>query len=176
MTLKDCKNRDNLLSPIYSQRGNSSIKTIGDFNVFSISYKVNEKYYINIQETVINCILNQLLADDLIELLLKSEKNYQYIVSRLISLNLKIKGVTIMTEGMKGAYACAKKVTRKIEKNKVSAYKNKLISAIVAEDYGKVCDILLQLSSSSEISFSLRMTYLRTLRKIRNWRTHLLMH
>ncbi len=150
------KNRDNsyFQSLFIRKEAIQVLKTIGDFNVFSISYKVNEKYYINIQETVINCILNQLLADDLIELLLKSEKNYQYIVSRLISLNLKIKGVTIMTEGMKGAYACAKKVTRKIEKNKVSAYKNKLISAIVAEDYGKVCDILLQLSSSSEISFS----------------------
>lgn len=129
------------------------LKSIGDLKAFSISYKVNDNYYINIQSEVINCVLNQLITDGLIELLLKSERNYQYIISRLISVNLKIKGVDSVTEGMKGAYACAKKVTEKIEKNKVSAYKKKLISAIVAEDYGKVCDILLQLSSYSEISF-----------------------
>ena len=70
------KNRDNsyFQSLFIRKEAIQVLKTIGDFNVFSISYKVNEKYYINIQETVINCILNQLLADDLIELLLKSEE------------------------------------------------------------------------------------------------------
>lgn len=129
------------------------LKSIGELKVFSIPYKVNENYYIQIQEVVINCILNRLLADDLIEMLLKSEGNYSYVVKRLIDVNLKIKGADSMTDGMKGAFACAKKVTEKIEKNKVNAYKKKLISAIVAEDYGRACDILLQLSSYSEISF-----------------------
>lgn len=128
-------------------------KSIGDLKAFSISYKVNENYYIHIQEEIIHCILNQLVTDNLIEMLLKSEGNYSYLISRLILVNLKIKGVDSMTDGMKGAFACAKKVTKKIEKNKVSAYKKKLISAVVAEDYGRACDILLQLSSYSEISF-----------------------
>ena len=48
---------------------------------------------------------------------------------------------------------CAEDVVKKIEKNKVKSYRQKLTSAIVAEDYDRFCEILLQLSSYSEIAF-----------------------
>lgn len=129
------------------------LKSMSDINTFSISYKLNDNYYINIQREVINCILNELMTDYLIELLLKSKRNYSYVISRLIELNLKIKGVGLMNDKMKGAYSCAKKVVEKIEKNKIRSYRQKLISAIVAEDYSRVCDVLLQLSSYSNVTF-----------------------
>ena len=41
MTLKDCKNRDNLFPvSIYSQRGNPSIKNNRDFNVSQFHIKL----------------------------------------------------------------------------------------------------------------------------------------
>ncbi len=149
------KNReDSFFQSLFIRKDSIQIlKAIENLKTFSISYKVNENYYIHIHEEVIHCILNKLVTDDLIEMLLKSGRNYSYIIKKLIEINLKIKGVENMTDGMKGAFACARKVTGKIEKNKVSAYKKKLISAVVAEDYGRACDILLQLSSYSEISF-----------------------
>mgnify|MGYP001005153385 CR=1 FL=1 len=130
------------------------LRSLGEIKSISISYKVNDNYYINIQKEVIDCILNELYVDDIIELLLKSNKNYSYVINKLININQKIKGVWIMTSGMKGAYACAKKVVKNIESNKIKSYRQKLISAIVAKDYDRVNDILLQLSSYSGISFN----------------------
>lgn len=130
------------------------LRSLGEIKSISISYKVNDNYYINIQKEVIDCILNELYVDDIIELLLKSNKNYSYVINKLININQKIKGVWIMTSGMKGAYACAKKVVKNIESNKIKSYRQKLISAIVAKDYDRVNDILLQLSSYSGTSFN----------------------
>jgi CRISPR-associated protein Cst1 len=149
------KNRDNgyFESLFIRKQAVELFKSIGDIKPFSISYKVNDNYYINIQKEVINNILNELVVDDLIELLLKSDRNYSYIVSKLIYVNEKIKGAGQMTDEMKSAYGCARKVVEKIEKNKVKSYRQKLISAIVAGDYNRACDILLQLSSYSDVTF-----------------------
>lgn len=130
------------------------LRSLGEIKSISRSYKVNVNYYINIQKEAIGCILNELYVDDLIELLLKSNDNYSYVINKLININQKIKGVWIMTSGMKGAYACAKKVVEKIETNKIKSYRQRLISAIVSKDYDRVNDILLQLSSYSGVGFN----------------------
>ena len=54
---------------------------------------------------------------------------------------------------LKGAFACAKQVSKVIEDNKIDSYKQKLTSSIIFKDYDRVCQILLQLSNYSGIEF-----------------------
>lgn len=62
-----------------------------------------------------------------------------------------------MNDAMRGAYACAKEVVKVFEarraENKIDSYRTKLISAIVAKDYNRFCQILLQLSNYSNVNF-----------------------
>ena len=62
-----------------------------------------------------------------------------------------------MTQDMKSAFGCAKEVVKKFierkQENKIDTYRQKLISAVVFHDYDRACDILLQLSNYSEVSF-----------------------
>lgn len=123
------------------------------YDIFCFSIKVSEDYWINVQGEVLNCILNQLRADRLIELFLKNNER-QYVVSKLITLNSLIENRGIeMEKKTKVAYACAKEVVKKLPENKLSSYRQKLTSAIVFNDYDRVCEVLLQLSNYAEVSF-----------------------
>ena len=136
------------------------LREIKNIKLFSINIKVTEDYYISDQDKLIDNILNNLVIDELIELLLKEDikvYNYGNVISRLIEINIKIKGVKELTSDMKSAYGCAKRVSEKFVKenksNKIKSYRQKLISSIIFEDYSRVCDILLQLSAYSDINF-----------------------
>lgn len=58
-----------------------------------------------------------------------------------------------MTKNMKSAYASAKRVSEKLEENKLNSYKQKLISAVTFKNKDRFCEILLQLSSFSGVVF-----------------------
>ena len=58
-----------------------------------------------------------------------------------------------MNQSMRGAYACAKAVVKTIPENKSISYRQKLTSAIVFKDYDRCCQILLQLSNYSGVTF-----------------------
>ncbi|WP_300380667.1 type I CRISPR-associated protein Cas8a1/Csx8 [Clostridium sp.] len=124
-----------------------------EYKSFCFSHKITDKYYINIQKEVTESILNNVLLDNLIELFLK-EKNRDYIVSQLIKINVLIRRDKTMKNRLKGAYACAKKVSEVLQINKLDSYKQKLTSSIIFKDYDRVCQILLQLSNYSGIEFS----------------------
>lgn len=126
-----------------------------DYKAFCIPLKINENYYIDVQEKVTNCILNLILTDELIELFLKQKNGNGYLASQFIEINWLIrKGGEMMKKKMSGAYACAKEVVKKIPANKIDSYRQKLTSAIVFKDYDRVCQILLQLSNYSDVSFN----------------------
>lgn len=138
------------------------LKTLKGIN---FSVKITDDYYIRIGNEVIHCILNDLKVDSLIYFLLKEEEkrkggefSYNYAIQRLIGVNQIIKEEEIMTEQMKVAYGQAIKCTNNLicqnRENKIQSYKNKLISAMVAEDYDRVNLILLELSGYSETSFT----------------------
>lgn len=122
-----------------------------DYEALNISYKVNERYYRNIQKEVMECILNNIVLDNLIELYLKNKNSY--IVSQLIKINILMRGEKGMKDKLKGAFACAKKVAGSIEQNKIDSYRQKLTSSIVFKDYDRACQILLQLSNYSNVEF-----------------------
>ena len=130
------------------------LRAIKDYyDIFGFSIKVTDDYWINIQEEVLKCILNNLRTDYLIEMFLKNNEN-QYVVSKLIALNILIEeGGLEMEKRTKVAYACAKEVVSKLPENKLSSYRQKLTSAIVFNDFDRVCEILLQLSNYAEVSF-----------------------
>lgn len=132
-----------------------------DYNSICFFYKVNDKYYINIQKKITNNILNNLVLDEIIELVLKDRekrdkrvlRNNNYIVDQMIKVNILIRGDIGMKDRLKGAYACAKQVIKVLPDNKISSYRQKLISAIIFKDYDKANQILLQLSNYSGIEF-----------------------
>lgn len=138
------------------------LKEIKDVKQFMYSYKVSDNYYIDVLEEVMDSIINGLNMDSLIDLFLKADAKkeshpYSYLISKLIEVNTSIKGVDNMKEHSKWAYASAKEVNRVLrarnQENKINSYKQKLISAITADDYKRVCDILLQLSSYTSVEF-----------------------
>lgn len=122
-----------------------------EYKYLCTSHNVNEKYKIDIQKEVTEGIINNMLLDNLIETLLKAQK--EFLVSKLIKINGLIRGSNNMKDKLKGAFACAKQVSKVIEDNKIDSYKQKLTSSIIFKDYDRVCQILLQLSNYSEIEF-----------------------
>lgn len=123
-----------------------------DYKVFCFSYKITDNYYINIQKEVTEAVLNDLLLDNLIELFLKNNEE-GYLVLNLIKVNLEIRGYKPMEDKIKGAYKCAKRVSEKMEYNKLDNYKQKLINAVICKNYDRVYQILLQLSNYIGIEF-----------------------
>lgn len=140
------------------------LKKLENLKGISFSVKVTDDYYIRIGSEVIHHILNDLKVDSLIYFLLKEEEkkrggefSYRFAIQRLITVNQIIKEEDAMTDQMKGAYSSAISCTRKLasenKENKIKSYKQKLISAIVAEDYDRVNVVLLQLSEFSDTPF-----------------------
>lgn len=122
-----------------------------DYKAFSTYHKVTDKYYKDIQKEVMECIINNMVLDNLIEMSLKANKSY--LATQLIQTNILIRSSEDMKERLKGAYACSKKVAEVLEKNKLDSYRQKLISSIIFKDYDRVCQILLQLSNYSGVEF-----------------------
>ena len=146
-----------------------SIKILRKLNVyesFCFSVKINDNYYLDVQKKVMECILNLVRTDELIEFFLKRDmrrdiqSDSEYLVSLLIRVNnLICGGGESMNQAMRGAYACAKEVVKAIPENKYKAYRQKLTSAVVFKDYDRCCQILLQLSNYSGVTFDLYITF-----------------
>lgn len=148
------KNRENaFFETLYIRKESIDIlRKLKVYEPFCFSLKINDNYYMNIQKKVMDCILNLIRTDELIELFLK--KDSEYLVSQFIRINQLIcGGGEEMNKSMKVAYACAKEVVKKLPENKRESYRQKLTSAIVFKDYDRCCQILLQLSNYSEVTF-----------------------
>lgn len=127
--LKDCKNLDCLYNFCYTKNGY-------DYNFFYI----------------FNCVLNSVQLDNLIVWILKDSKYISKIqLKALIEINQKLnKGVEKMTEKQKQVYGCAKAISKKLEKNKIISYRQKLTSAMSINNTEKIYSILTHLSNFTE--------------------------
>lgn len=130
------------------------------YEPFCFSVKIADNYYMDVQKKVTDCILNLVRTDEIIEFFLKQDikrdvkYSSEYLVSLLIRINnLICKGGEKLNQSMRGAYACAKAVVKTIPENKSISYRQKLTSAIVFKDYDRCCQILLQLSNYSGVTF-----------------------
>jgi CRISPR-associated protein Cst1 len=136
-------------------------------------FKVNEKFYIDLEKEVINGILNLTNLDNLILKLLKHDRGIGAMikVNRLIhktiidiedSGKLKQRNIYInelggkeMSKNYKNAIGCGIAVKKSIkDKNKIKSYKNKLITAISFKDYNQFNLVLMKLSDYSGIGFA----------------------
>ena len=132
------------------------LSKIKNYEGIKVVYKdKNPKKPDYLENDIIDCVLNKVRLDSIIEMLLKSNKyNYSYNIKTLIEINELIYGGDIMNQNMKRAFAAAKSVNEALESNKINSYKQKLISSITFKDYDRFCEILLQLSSYSGIVFN----------------------
>jgi CRISPR-associated protein Cst1 len=130
-----------------------------------VNNSVNEaNNWFSMGKFIINSILNDIKLDNIINYMLKNKFDHKYLVSRLIRVNVYIydniydSEEGIMKNGQKAAYAAALEVRKALagKKNKIDAYEKRLISAISLRDYNKVQEILLHLSSYTQV----RMNFL----------------
>ncbi len=131
------------------------LKKIYETSNIRFVYKYNYNYYLNVEESVINCCLNNMDLDGLIERLLvigiKEENKFvTVVITKLIGINVDWKGVKGMSDITERArnvgYGVGQKIKGRNGENKVKSYKNKLTNAIVAHDYDRVLEIMLQMS------------------------------
>lgn len=123
------------------------------YNVLTIPCRLENGDYIPCENIVTDSVLNNLYLDNLIQALLKEKSKKTVLISILIEINQMIYGGNNMEAKTYYAKETAKLVSKKIDKNKVNSYQQKLISAICFKDYDKYCDILLNLSAYSGIAF-----------------------
>lgn len=155
------KSRDkNYYETVYvREKAINIFKKSDDFDYKGIKfwYRDDEKNPKYMEPEIVNRILNGIRMDSIIEVLFKSKNNHSYNIKTLIAINnLIYEGGIEMTKKMKSAYAAAKEVRNKLknQENKINSYKQKLISAVTFNDKDRFCEILLQLSSFSEVTFN----------------------
>lgn len=138
-------------------------KEIKNYKSIMFSKKIAENYYLDIQKIITDSIINLKRIDDTIEILLKDKSRLSDEIIKINNLIYETINPLIyrgedMDKKMKNAYSTAQQLKTKfiVEKkeNKIASYRSKLVSAITLKDYDKFCDILLQLSSYSQIPFN----------------------
>lgn len=127
-------------------------------------YQISDNYWLNVEKEVYWRCLNNVFLDDVILQMLKIyfDKDVNKMVVKLrtdtlIDINEAWKGNKVMDEIM-DARRCGKKVSKKLiednKKNKISSFKQKIVSALVAHDYDRVNEVILSLSSYVNMEFS----------------------
>lgn len=162
------KNVDNpYFETFYLRRESIAIfRKIQNYTMFCRVVKLDEGY-VQIQEEVTNAISNLQLMDGLIDALIKKDvndeaANYCTLVWNILQLNLLIRsqlniGGENMNKNMRSAYACAENAVavlrKRNQKNKISSYQTKLLSALIFHDYNRFSEILLSLSNYTDVYF-----------------------
>lgn len=164
------KNRDNeFFETMFLRR--KSIEIIGKikkyYKCFNRYYKVNDNYYIDIAERVMMAIVNLVNVNDLINIFIKDDNprldgyRNSFIVDKLISVNILIKGDENMANDVFFAKRCAKEISKNkyLDKNKIKSYRTKLTSALIFKDYSRFCHILMQLANftGADLDFAYKL-------------------
>ncbi len=130
-----------------------ALKNIYDKHDIHFVHQYSSEHYLNVEEEVIHCCVNNLYLDSLLERLLVISREKEYvsiIIHRLLKINIDWKGDADMSEittrAQKAGYHVGQHIIAKSGENKAKSYKNKLINAIVAHDYDRVLEIMLQMS------------------------------
>lgn len=159
------KSRDNdYYSTLYVRADRlKQLRNLSDKSL-NFVYQISDNYWLNVEKEVYWRCLNNVFLDDVILRMLKIyfDKDVNKIVVKLctdtlIDINEAWKGNEVMDEIM-DARRCGKKVSKKLiednKKNKISSFKQKIVSALVAHDYDRVNEVILSLSSYVNMEFS----------------------
>jgi CRISPR-associated protein Cst1 len=113
--------------------------------------------FVNADEIVLDHIVNGVYLDDFIDRLLKDDgrQSHGALINRLLYVNMLLKDAEgeDMNKKMGSAFRAARAVTGNLEENKLNAYRQKLLSSIIAHDYDRFKEILLQLSVYAGVEF-----------------------
>lgn len=127
-------------------------------------YMIANNDWLDVEREVYERCINNVFLDDIILQMLKIyfDKDVNKMVVKLrtdtlIDINEAWKGNKVMDEIMNARH-CGKKVSKKLiednKKNKISSFKQKIVSALVAHDYDRVNEVILSLSSYVNMEFS----------------------
>ncbi|WP_372713936.1 type I CRISPR-associated protein Cas8a1/Csx8 [Ilyobacter sp.] len=170
--IKKDRNNDHFETIYVRDESIEIFKQIGErYKGIQFSIKVTDKYYIKVEDEVVNAILNLYKLDTLIEKLIKMETNVYnlvdvnfYIYETLKSEEQRERNRDKLEDGetMKDRLENARKTgwavknalnSRSNGSQKVKSFKNKLISAISFRDYDAFNLTLMKLSDYSGIIF-----------------------
>lgn len=130
------------------------------------NYKISDNYYFNLENEVYEKCLNNELLDNSIMFMLKVredkdfKKNITFQIYNTILINEKWKGAKTMyyTQLAKEAAIELKKriigdnkSNNKNGENKLNAYRQKIISAMIANDYERVNDVIISLCNFQRV-------------------------
>lgn len=159
------KSRDNdYYSTLYVRADRlKQLRNLSDKSL-NFVHQISDNYWLNVEKEVYERCINNVFLDDIILQMLKIyfDKNVNKMVVKLrtdtlIDINEAWKGNKVMDEIM-DARRCGKKVSKKLiednKKNKISSFKQKIVSALVAHDYDRVNEVILSLSSYVNMEFS----------------------
>ena len=159
------KSRDNdYYSTLYVRADRlKQLRNLSDKSL-NFVHQISDNYWLNVEKEVYWRCLNNVFLDDVILRMLKIyfDKDVNKMVVKLctdtlIDINEAWKGNKVMDEIM-DARRCGKKVSKKLiednKKNKISSFKQKIVSALVAHDYDRVNEVILSLSSYVNMEFS----------------------
>ncbi len=145
------------------------IKSLANSNL-SFYFKISDNYYFNLEKTVYEYCLNNLMLDELIVKMLKAyfmdgvnKETAKFRTNTLIDLNVSWKGNENMDEiqnARKVGFLVSQKLIEANKKNKINSYRQKITSALVAHDYDRVKEILLSLSSYVDMEFKFLYKFL----------------
>lgn len=127
------------------------------YKALSRPCRLSNDEYLPMMKLVIENILNQVHLDGLIETMLKDRLPHGFVVSQLIRINyILYKEEDFVNDiSMKGAFGASKAVVDKLisqkAENKILSYRQKLISCLVFKNYERFIEILLQLSSYTQV-------------------------
>lgn len=145
------------------------IKSLANSNL-SFYLKISDNYYFNLEKTVYEYCLNNVMLDELIVKMLKAyfmdgvnKETARFRTNTLIDLNASWKGNENMDEiqnARKVGFLVSQKLIEANKKNKINSYRQKITSALVAHDYDRVKEILLSLSSYVDMEFKFLYKFL----------------
>nr|WP_305146583.1 type I CRISPR-associated protein Cas8a1/Csx8 [Anaerovorax odorimutans] len=145
-----------------------ALKALGktsDLSLLRFRRELAPEYWLDVQKEVVDCCINQVSLDSLIETLFKIKEKegtgyLNVVIGQLINLSLewgedmeKEKKKTSIYVAKQCGIDTVKKLRSQGKENKLKSYRQKLTSAIVFHDYDRVNEILLQLSAYAELPY-----------------------
>lgn len=145
------------------------LKDLGEKSL-EFKYEIAKDYWLNLEREVYDRCLNNVQLDDLIERMLKiyfdkdaNKTTIRFRTNTLIEINASWKGKLIMNEleyARNCGYYVSKKIVEMKSTNKIKTFRQKLTSAIIAHDYDRVMEILLNLSNYTNMDLPFFLKFL----------------
>lgn len=148
----------NIFKELYNRNDRDNLAAALKANI-----KINENYYLRILDIVTENIVNLCDLDNLIDILFKIG-NQSFVSAMLIRINtviythlnrleVNMDNNKYLNSAIRVALETVNKFKNTGNENKIRTYRHKLISTLVANDYDRFIEIMLQFSSYTQTPF-----------------------